>query len=200
MRLKPSKREQIFPLPVVLISTVSKEGVRNAAPWSNITPVLRPLEEVMLASWLKRDTLTNIRETGEFVINVPPVGMEEAVMVCSRNYPPEVDEFEIAGLKPRPSDKVKAPGIEGCLAWAECIFEEEILREKFSLIIGKVVNLEVDEKFFDEEGKMDFEQAKPLSCILGSKGLTFTCPGSTGKSADYSEMFLGGKEALSPSP
>lgn len=200
MRLKPSKREQIFPLPVALISTVSKEGVRNAAPWSNITPVLRPLEEVMLASWLKRDTLTNIRETGEFVINIPPVGMEEAVMVCSRNYPPEVDEFEIAGLKPRPSDKVKAPGIEGCLAWAECIFEEEILREKFSLIIGKVVNLEVDEKFFDEEGKMDFEQAKPLSCILGSKGLTFTCPGSTGKSADYSEMFLGGKEALSPSP
>jgi flavin reductase (DIM6/NTAB) family NADH-FMN oxidoreductase RutF len=195
MRLKPSKREQIFPLPVVLISTVSKEGVRNAAPWSNITPVLRPLEEVMLASWLKRDTLTNIRETGEFVINIPPVGMEEAVMVCSRNYPPEVDEFEIAGLKPRPSDKVKAPGIEGCLAWAECIFEEEILREKFSLIIGKVVNLEVDEKFFDEEGKMDFEQAKPLSCILGSKGLTFTCPGSTGKSADYSEMFLGGKVA-----
>jgi flavin reductase (DIM6/NTAB) family NADH-FMN oxidoreductase RutF len=195
MRLKPSKREQIFPLPVVLISTVSKEGVRNAAPWSNITPVLRPLEEVMLASWLKRDTLTNIHETGEFVINIPPVGMEEAVMVCSRNYPPEVDEFEIAGLKPRPSDKVKAPGIEGCLAWAECIFEEEILREKFSLIIGKVVNLEVDEKFFDEEGKMDFEQAKPLSCILGSKGLTFTCPGSTGKSADYSEMFLGGKVA-----
>ncbi|AAM06691.1 TPA: flavin reductase family protein [Methanosarcina acetivorans] len=200
MKLKPSKREQIFPLPVALVSTVSNEGIRNAAPWSNITPILRPLEEVVLASWLKRDTLTNIRETGEFVINIPPVEMVEAVMVCSRNYPPEVDEFEMAGLKSHISEEIRAPGIEGCLAWAECTLVEEILREKFSLIIGKVVNLEVDEKFFDEEGQMDFEKAKPMSCVLGSKGLTFTCPKDSGKSADYSEMFLGGKEALSPKP
>jgi len=197
MKLKPSKREQIFPLPVALISTVSKEGIRNAAPWSNITPILRPLEEVVLASWLKRDTLTNIRETGEFVINIPPIEMAEAVMICSRNYLPEVDEFEMAGLKSRPSEEIRAPSIEGCIAWAECTLVEEILREKFSLIIGKVVNLEVDENFFDEEGRMDFERAKPLSCILGPRGLTFTSPKDAGKSADYAEMFLGGKEILS---
>ncbi|MDI9393986.1 MAG: flavin reductase family protein [Euryarchaeota archaeon] len=200
MKLKPSKREQIFPLPVALISTVSGEGVRNIAPWSNVTPILRPLEEVMLASWIKRDTLTNIRETGEFVINIPPVGMEKAVMVCSRNYPPEVDEYEMAGLKARLSEVVRAPGIEGCLAWAECTLVEEVLREKFSLIIGKVVNLEVDENFFDEEGKMDFENAKPLSCILGATGLTFTYPKNTGISASYSEMFLKEKEASGPEP
>lgn len=200
MKLKPSKREQIFSLPVALISTVSKEGIRNAAPWSNITPILRPLEEVVLASWLKRDTLTNIRETGEFVINIPPIEMAEAVMVCSRNYPPEIDEFEMAGLKPRPSEEIRAPGIEGCLAWAECTLVEEVMREKFSLIIGKVVNLEVDENFFDEEGRMDFEKAKPLSCVLGPRGLTFTSPKDAGKSADYAEMFLGGKEILGQRP
>jgi len=200
MKLKPNKREQIFPLPIALISTISKDGILNVAPWSNITPILRPLEEVVLASWLKRDTLTNIRDTGEFVINIPSIEMTKAVMVCSRNYPPEVDEFEMAGLKPRPSVGIKAPGIEGCIAWAECILVEEILREKFSLIVGKVVNLEVDDNFFDQEGKMDFEKAKPLSCILGPKGLTFTIPRDSGKSADYSEMFLGGKEILSQMP
>ncbi|HII02364.1 TPA: flavin reductase family protein [Methanosarcinaceae archaeon] len=193
MQLKPSKREQIFPLPIALISTISKDGIKNVAPWSNITPILRPLEEVVLASWLKRDTLANIRETGEFVINIPSVDMMEAVMVCSRNYPPEVDEFEMAGLKSHPSGEIKVPGIKGCLAWAECTLVEEILREKFSLIIGKVVNLEVDERFFDEEGKMDFEKAKPLTCVLGPKGLTFTHPADAGKSAGYAEMFLGGK-------
>ncbi|WP_440955199.1 flavin reductase family protein [Methanosarcina sp. Mfa9] len=196
MQLKPSKREQIFPLPIALISTASKNGIRNAAPWSNITPILRPLEEVVLASWLKRDTLANIRETGEFVINIPGADMMEAVMVCSRNYPPEVDEFEMAGLKAHPSGKIKAPGIEGCLARAECTLVEEILREKFSLIIGKVVNLEVDESFFDEEGKMDFEKAKPLTCMLGPKGLTFTYPADAGKSAGYAEMFLAGKDPM----
>ncbi|MDD3043627.1 MAG: flavin reductase family protein [Methanosarcinaceae archaeon] len=196
MQLKTNKREQIFPLPVALISTISKDGVRNAAPWSNITPVLRPLEEVMLASALKRDTLENIRETGEFVINIPPADMAEAVVTCARNFPPEVDEFEVAGLKPFASKVIGAPGIEGCLAWAECTLVEEILREKFSIIIGKVVNLEVDERFFNEEGRMDFENAKPLTCILGSKGLTFTHPGPACKSINYAEMFRGGKDPL----
>ena len=139
MILKPNQREQILPLPVVLITTVSSQGIRNAAPWSNFTPILRPLEEVILASWIKRDTLENIRRTGEFVANIPPVGMEDAIMICARSYPPEVDEFLEAGLEPHPPTKVKSPGIGGCLAWAECVLEEELVREKFVLIIGKVV-------------------------------------------------------------
>lgn len=190
MILKPSQREQILPLPVVLISTISKDGVRNSAPWSNFTPVLRPLEEVLLASWIKRDTLDNIRQTGEFVVNVPPAGMEDAVMITARNYPPEVDEFQEAGLKPKPSAKVKPPGIEGCLAWGECVLQEEIAREKFVLIIGKVVHLEADDRFFNSQGVMDFEKAKPLEVMLGHAGLHFTHPVSTGRYAEYREMFL----------
>lgn len=190
MILKPRQREQVLPLPVVLVSTVSQEGVRNAAPWSNVTPILRPFDEIMIASWIKRDTLNNIRETGEFVVNVPPVDMVEAVMVCSKNYPPEVDEFEQAGLKLRPSQKVKAPGIEGCLAWVECTLVEEISRKNYSLVIGKVVHLEADDRFFNEGGEMDYEQAKPLSVMLGDKGMWFTRPVFAGRYAEYAEMFL----------
>ncbi|MGB9804142.1 flavin reductase family protein [Desulfofundulus sp.] len=190
MILAPRKREQVMPLPVVLISTVGKDGVRNIAPWSNITPILRPFDDIILASWIKRDTLNNIRETGEFVVNVPPVDLVEAVMVCSRNYPPEVDEFEESGLKPRPSQKVKVPGIEGCLAWVECVLVEEIRRKNYALIIGKVVHLEVDDRFFNEAGEMDYERAKPLSVVLGEKGMWFTRPVFAGRYADYAEMFL----------
>lgn len=197
MILNPRKREQVLPLPVVLISTISKDGVRNAAPWSNITPILRPLEEIVLASWLKRDTLDNIRETGEFVVNVPPADMAEAVKICSRNYPHEVDEFEEAHLAPRPSAKVMPPGIEGCIAWMECLLVEEILRERYSLIVGRVVHLEADDRYFDDEGNMDFERAKPLSAVLGHKGVKYTRPIGAGSEQMYSEMFLGkGEEAL----
>lgn len=70
--------------------------------------------------------------TGEFVVNVPSADMAEAVKICSRNYPPETDEFEEANLAPRPSTKVAPPGIEGCIAWMECELVEEILRERFS--------------------------------------------------------------------
>jgi len=185
MILKPNQRGQIMPLPVVLISTISRGGVCNAAPWSCVTPVLRPLDEILIASWLVRDTLENIRQTGEFVINVPPAGMEEAVMICAKNFPPEEDELEKAGLTPRPSKKVKAPGIEGCLAWAECVVEEEIAREKFVLIIGKVVHLEADDRFFSETDGMDYERAKPLCSMGGPNGMQFVRPVSTGKGDKY---------------
>ena len=185
MILKPNQRSQIMPLPVVLISTISKNGVHNAAPWSCVTPVLRPQDEILIASWLKRDTLENIRQTGEFVINVPPAGMEEAVMICAKNFPPEVDELEKAGLVPRTSVAVKPPGIEGCLAWAECVLEEEIAREKFVLIIGKVVHLEADDRFFSEKQGMDYERAKPLCSMGGPNGIQFVRPAFTGKGDKY---------------
>lgn len=185
MILKPSQRGQIMPLPVVLISTVSQSGVRNAAPWSCVTPLLRPLDEVLIASWLKRDTLDNIRQTGEFVINVPRASMEDAVMICSRNYPPEVDEMVEAGLNPRPSKVVKAPGIEGCLAWAECTLEEEIARDRYVLIIGRVVHLEADDRFFSEKEGMDYEKAMPLCSMGGPNGMQFVRPVFTGKSDKY---------------
>jgi len=190
MILKTRQREQMLPQPVVLISTVSRDGVRNIAPWSNITPILRPFDEIVLASWIKRDTLVNIRETGDFVVNVPPVNMADAVMLCSKNYPPDIDEFEKSGLKPCPSQQVKSPGIAGCLARLECTLTEEISRKNYSLIIGKVVLLEAEDKFFNEAGEMDYETARPLSIMLGDKGMWFTRPVYAGKYADYSEMFM----------
>ncbi|MCR3884091.1 MAG: flavin reductase family protein [Methanothrix sp.] len=176
MILKPSMRSQVLPMPVVLISTVSKDGVRNAAPWGCIMPILRPLDEIAIASWLKRDTLDNIRDTGEFVVNVPTVEMAEAVDICAKSFPPEVDEFEEAGLLPHPSAKVAPPGIDGCIAWMECELVEEILRERFSLIIGKVVCLEGNDAFFDDGGGMDYEKARPMSMILGPDGVCYTHP------------------------
>ncbi|QSZ26775.1 flavin reductase family protein [Aceticella autotrophica] len=197
MILEPRKREQIMPLPVVLISTIGKDGVRNAAPWSCVMPVLRPLDDIAIASWIKRDTLNNIRETGEFVVNVPTVDMIEAIVISSRDYPPDVDEFEKAGLKPRISQKVKAPGIDGCIAWAECSLVEEISRKNYSIVIGKVIHLEVNDSFFNKDGEMDYEKAKPLSVMLREKGMHFTYPVFTGKEMKYTEMFLSNKDQAS---
>ncbi|MDO9540269.1 MAG: flavin reductase family protein [Methanocalculus sp.] len=190
MQLPPHKRENVLPLPVVLISTISKSGILNAAPWGNITPILRPLDEIVIASWLRRDTLDNIRETGEFVVNVPPATMIEEVMISARNYPPEVNEFDEADLTPRPSEVVHPPGIEGCIAWMECRLAEEIRRDKYSLIIGKVVHLEVNERYFDENGDMNIDTAHPLSMICGDTTIRYTYPVDAGRVASYSEMFI----------
>jgi len=169
MILDPNKREQVIPMPVVLISTVSKEGIRNIAPYANVMPILRPWDLIAIASWIKRDTLDNIRETKEFVINVPSADLVEEVMICSRNYPREVDEFKEAKLKEKASQKIKAPSIDGCIAWMECILDKEIIEEgKYSIIIGKVVHLEADDQYF-RNGDMDFEAAGPLSMMAGDE-------------------------------
>ena len=106
-------------------------------------------------------------------------------MICARNYPPEVDEFAEAGLTPRPSKVVKAAGIEGCLAWAECTLEEEIARDRYVLIIGRVVHLEADDRFFSETEGMDYEKAMPLCSMGGPNGMQFVRPVFTGKSDKY---------------
>ena len=191
MQLPPHKRENVLPLPVVLVSTMSRDGVRNIAPWGNVTPILRPLDEIVIASWIKRDTLANIRETGEFVVNVPVPEMIDQIMICARNYPPEVDEFVESGLVPKASKKVAPPGVEGAIACMECSLAEEIVRERFSLIIGKVEHLEVDERYFDEEGDMDFVAARPLCMVCGNEGTRFAVPTPVGRETSHSEMFLG---------
>jgi flavin reductase (DIM6/NTAB) family NADH-FMN oxidoreductase RutF len=189
MDLQPHRREGVLPLPVVLISTISPEGILNAAPWGNITPVLRPLDEIVLASWFRRDTLDNIRATGEFVVNVPTADMSREVMVCARNYPPEVDEFAESHLTPRPSKSVKPPGIEGCIAWMECRLVEEIRRDKYVLVIGKVEHLEGNDRYFTPDGEMD-PAAHPLCMVCGNTGMHFAYPEPTGHFAAYAEMFL----------
>ncbi|WP_421909470.1 flavin reductase family protein [Methanolacinia petrolearia] len=175
MMLKPFERENVLAMPVVLISTVSGSGVANVAPWGNVTPILRPLD--------------NIREIGEFVINVPPASMIDEVMICSRLYPPDVDEFAEAGLSKKSSSTVSAPGIAGCVAWIECKLKEEILRDKYSLVIGQVTVLEVKEDFVTDDGDLDYENAEPLCMLCGGSVIHYTKPVRAGRTAQYSEMF-----------
>ncbi|RZN41107.1 MAG: flavin reductase family protein [Methanosarcinales archaeon] len=193
MILSPNKREHFLPMPVVLVSTADNEGNRNIAPYANVMPILRPLDLIAIASWFRRDTLNNIRDTQEFVINVPSADLVDEVMICSRNYPADVDEFAEANLRVKASQKVTAPSIEDCIAWMECTLDREVTEDgKYSIIIGKVVHLEVDDEYLAENGDLDFEKARPLSVMLGETGMRYTVPAGTGDYREYDEMFMGG--------
>ncbi|MCW7076200.1 MAG: flavin reductase family protein [Candidatus Syntrophoarchaeum sp.] len=191
MILDPSQRGRLLPLPVVLISTVDRSGVRNIAPYGNVMPILRPLDLIAFASWFRRDTLENIRATEEFVINIPSIDLVDAVMICSKNYPKDVDEFEEAKLTVRESEKVKAPSIAECIGWMECVLEKEVVEEgKYAIIIGKVVYLEVDDQYLTADGAIDLEKARPLSMMLGKDGMQYTYPRQIGEERRYAEMSI----------
>ncbi|WP_370572564.1 flavin reductase family protein [Methanomethylovorans sp.] len=196
MELKPFKRESVMPLPVTFISTVSKSGVRNIAPYGCVMPVLRPLDLVCVATAKRRDTLDNIRETGEFVINLPGEDLSDKVIPTAKTIPADADEFEFAGLEPRPSKKVKAPGIEGCYAWMECELVKLYEETNYILIMGKVVHLEVADDVYEQNGHCNLKKARPLMMMGSDTGMHFCTIEELEKFEPFGAMFSNGKDPL----
>ncbi len=146
--LSPNKRENFLPMPAVLISTADKEGDRNIATYANVIPILRPLDSVFIALWLRRDTLDNIRDTKEFVINIPSADLVDEVMICSGNYPNDVDEFAEANRRVKASPKMISRSIDECIAWMECVLDRAVTEEEStqsssegSYILKSVINI-----------------------------------------------------------
>ncbi|MFZ5451192.1 MAG: flavin reductase family protein [Thermodesulfobacteriota bacterium] len=196
MILKPIKRESMMVLPVAFISTSSPEGIRNIAPYSCVMPVLRPLDLVCVASAKKRDTLVNIRATGEFVLNFPGADLADKVVPTARFSPPEADEFELAGLLEKQSVEVKAPGIIGCYAWMECRLHREYEEEHYVLIMGQVVRLEVADAVYLPDGSLDLEKARPLMMTGSNQGMKFCTAKSVDRFEPFAAMFPNGKDPL----
>ena len=198
MQAKPFKREFAFPGLVAFLSTQDENGVLNVAPYSNLMAVLRPTDLVCVASWHKRDTLKNIRATGQFVISVPPASMAGKVIPTAQAHPPEVSEFEVAGLTPRGSKVVAPPGVDGCIAWLECELVKQYVEKSHVLILGRVVNLEFDDDCLDENGGYDPDKAQPLMMLQNNKGMRFVTLKDLGAFEPYGAMFPDGKDILAP--
>lgn len=136
------KREmQLIVRPVVVISTVDREGNPNAALKTNFM-ILKALEAVAFHCFPFHDTYENIVDTGEFVVNLPSEEIAEKVMVTAVDFPPKVNEIEKAGLTAIPSEKVKPPRIAECKLHMEC----KLKWYKDTIIVGEVVAASADEE------------------------------------------------------
>ncbi len=154
MILKPEEFKRMVPMPFTLITTIDSSGCPNAAPYGCVMPILRPLDLIAIASAHPRDTLRNIRETKEFVVNIVAPSSFKKAMLCAKNYPPQVNELEEVGLESLPSRMIKPPRVKDSLGWIEAIFEEEIARPNYVLIIGKVILAELNDNYLDEDKKL----------------------------------------------
>ncbi len=117
----------VVPRPIAWVSTRSRDGILNLAPYSFFTVVSR--QPPMLAISIgprtggedyAKDTLTNIRDTEEFVINMVSVELANAMHESSINYPPEVDEFVRAGVTPVACEVITAPRVAESRISMEC--------------------------------------------------------------------------------
>jgi flavin reductase (DIM6/NTAB) family NADH-FMN oxidoreductase RutF len=141
----------IVPRPIAFVSTVSTAGIYNLAPFSFFNAVCAEPPIITFATGYRvpsKDTLANVRATGEFVVNIVNEEIAEAMNACSGEYPAGVSEFELSGLTPVESDLVRAPRVRESHVNMECrvlqILDLSTRPRGGSLIVGEIVRFHVD--------------------------------------------------------
>ena len=116
----------ILPRPIAFVSTISKNGIHNLAAYSFFNGVTSNPPSICFApnrkgrDGSKKDTLINIEETGEFVVNIVTEDIVEPMNETAPEFPPEISEFEQVGLTPVESQIVKAPRVKESPINMEC--------------------------------------------------------------------------------
>jgi flavin reductase (DIM6/NTAB) family NADH-FMN oxidoreductase RutF len=150
----------ITPRPIAFISTLSDKGIPNAAPFSffNLMGNDPPIVAIGIGKDVTRkndlkDSGYNIQKTKEFVINIVNESILEQMNMTSIDFPPEVDEFEIAGLTKLPSIKVKPPRIAESPANLECRLASTVEIGNTRVVLGEIIYLHIKKEFLDHENK-----------------------------------------------
>jgi len=144
----------IVPRPVALVSTVDKDGIANVAPFSFFCGVGANPPTVLFCPSLRssgdnrKDTLRNVEQTGEFVINIVSDALAAAANATAADVGPEVDEFLLAGLTAIPSEAVRAPRVGESPAQFECKLLQIVFTGTGSgagvVVLGEIVRFHVD--------------------------------------------------------
>jgi flavin reductase (DIM6/NTAB) family NADH-FMN oxidoreductase RutF len=164
----------LVPRPIAWISTVDGQGRRNLAPFSYFGGIASspPLVGVSIARrrGAKKDTLRNLEETGEGVIHLPTEDLADRMVLTSGDFPPEEDEFTLAGLTPVASTHVRAPRIGEAPVAMECRVERIIelgdSGDSNSFVIARVVFLHVRDDLL-EDGRVQIERFRPVGRLGG---------------------------------
>jgi flavin reductase (DIM6/NTAB) family NADH-FMN oxidoreductase RutF len=148
----------VVPRPIGWIGSVSSEGARNLAPFSFFNAVAASPPTVLFstirAGGARKDTLSNVEETGVFTVNVVTEETVEAMNVTSGGYEPSVDEFEVAGLTAVAGTVVDAPMVGEAKANLECRLSQVVPigtdgPMAASIVIGEVVRIHVQGSILD---------------------------------------------------
>lgn len=148
----------IVPRPIAFISTLSKNGVPNLAPFSFFNGVCSNPPTILFSTVVKKDgtrkdTLNNVEAMREFVVNIVSEDFAEKMNITSADFPPEVDEFIESGLSPIPSELVKPPRVKESRISMECRLTQ-IVRIGDGpgggcTVFGEIIRFHIADELFD---------------------------------------------------
>lgn len=186
LRNAPGFKRSIFnaivaPRPIGWISSMSADGRCNLAPFSHFNMVSTAPPVLIFscntpADRAEKDTIANVRATGEFVYNLVTRDLVEAMNASSVAAPYGVDEFELARVDKAACQHVRAPRVAASPASMECRvlriveIEPELPGETKSVVVfGRIIGLHVAEGFMDANGRFDTARARPMSRLGGNQ-------------------------------
>ena len=165
MKVKAPAFYKLLLRPVVVISTVSKNGISNAAPFSFNMPISFNPPLFSFSCNPAHDTWRNVEESREFVANIVGEDFGPLLQILEKDFPYEVSEIKEAGLTEVPSNHIKPPRIKEAYAWLECKVMHTVELGDHVFIAGEVLEAEIKDEFIDKTVILD--KARPLSHIAG---------------------------------
>lgn len=163
----------LAPRPVVIITSNGPSGASNAASVSFVMPVSSDPPLVALAVSPKYHTVRNIRETREFVVNIPGKEQVQGALKAGEHFDDGIDEIRASGFTPAPSRKVAPKGLLECPARLECSLETEVETGDHVVLIGRILECHFKSETL-KSGKFSAISAVPLLHISGRE---FCLPG-----------------------
>ena len=168
----------IVPRPIAFVSTISKDGKNNIAPFSYFNGVCSSPPTIMFAparrGWdgSEKDTLVNIRDTKEFVVNIVSESFAKKMVKCSTEYESNIDEFIVSGLNPVPSEQIISPRLEESKICFECKLNQivEVGDGKAGsgfIVIGNVILFHIDDSVMID-GRIDIEKLNRIGRLAGN--------------------------------
>ncbi len=166
----------VVPRPIGWISTRSENGLRNLAPFSYFAALAATPMLVGVSIGSRRgspkDTLKNIVETGAFCVNVVSERHHAAMNESAAEHPPEIDEFEVAGVEAVESEVVAAPYVAGCPAVFECRLRQvvDLSPADGTFVIGEVLSVRLGAELTFAPGTLlvDPESLRPVARLGGN--------------------------------
>ena len=153
----------VVPRPIAWVSTRSAAGIDNLAPHSFYTVASVDPPVLLFTSVGRKDSLRNVEETREFVVNLAPEGLFEQVNATGTDFPADVGEFDAVGLEREPSLRVAPPRVAASPVAFECVLHSTVLLGDSTVVFGRVVHAAVDTDVLDEDGHPAIERLAPLA-------------------------------------
>lgn len=177
----------VLPRAIAWVSTSSPQGVGNIAPVSFFTVVGRmpPILSISLQprsdGVTLKDTFVNIRDTGEFVVNVATIAQADAVHQSAFEFDSGVDEFEVLGLTKAPSETISAPRIAESPISFECVVDRIIPMPPLPdhVVWGRVTRIHVRDDLYLSRGRIDVGALNAFGRLAGEYTMVdniFTTP------------------------